>query len=300
MSKKRGTSKKRWEIAGNIVMAILSISAIIPFILLFVSSLTSEKAALTYGYQFWPMEWSLDAYIYLLNKWQSIGHAYLITLIITVIGTVAGLVIASTFAFVLSRKGLPGRRFISFLVVFTMLFNGGACSTYIIYTQVFHIKDTIWALIIPGLLLNAYNVMLFRNYFENSIPQALLEAAKIDGASEVRSFIKIVIPLSLPMFTTVGLTLVLGYWNDWTNAMYYVSGNHSELLSIQAYLNKVNENIKFLASNNTIGQDIDTSSLPTTTIRMAIGVIGVVPILALYPFFQKWFVRGITAGAVKE
>lgn len=299
MKRKKITSNRRWEIAGNIVMAMISVCAIIPFILLIVASFTSENAALQYGYQFWPKEWSLEAYAYLLTKWKSIGHAYLITIIITVIGTALGLAMSSSIAFVLSRKNLPGRKTLLFIVTFTMLFNGGACATYIIYTQILHMKDTIWALIIPGLLMNGFIIMMFRNYFENSIPSALLEAAKIDGASEFKTFVKIVVPLSLPMFATVGLTLALGYWNDWMNAMYYVSGNRNDLLSIQAYLNNINENIKFLAVND-VGQNIDTSALPSTTIRMAIGVVGVIPILCAYPFFQKWFVRGITAGSVKE
>lgn len=299
MRRRKITDNLKWEILGNIIMILLSLSAVIPFILLFVSSLTSENAALNYGYQFWPKEWSLEAYRYLLKMWKSIGHAYFITIIITVIGTVFGLTVISTFSYALSRKKLPGRSILLFLITFTMLFNGGACATYIIYSQVFHIKNTIFGLIVPGLLMNGFYIMMFRNYFENSIPEALMEAAHIDGASEFKMFIKIVVPLSLPMFATIGLTLALGYWNDWTNAMYYVSADHPELLSIQAYLNNVNENIKFLASNN-LGQRIDTSALPSTTIRMAIGVVGVLPILCIYPFFQKWFVRGITAGAVKE
>lgn len=299
MKKKIWTSNKRWEFAGNFVMSILSISAIIPFLLLFVSSLTSEKAALKNGYQFWPEEWSLEAYRYLLQMWNTIGHAYLITIIITVTGTVAGLFLCSTLAYAMSRKNLPGRSLILFLIVFTMLFNGGACATYLIYSQLFHIKNTIFALIVPGLLLNGYFIMMFRTYFEHSIPEALLEAAHIDGANEFHLFTKIVVPLSLPMFATIGLTLALGYWNDWTNAMYYVSADHPNLLSIQAYLNRVNENIKFITNNN-LGVTLDTNSLPSTTIRMAIGVVGVLPILCIYPFFQKWFARGLTSGAVKE
>lgn len=299
MKKLRIRSNRRWEIVGNITMTILSLSAVIPFMLLFISSLTSEKAALKNGYQFWPEEWSLAAYGYMVTMWKSIGHAYLITIIITVIGTVVGLSIISTLAYTLSRKFLPGRSIILFLITFTMLFNGGAAAQYIIYSQIFHVKNTLLGLILPNLLMNGFYVMMFRNFFEHSIPEALLEAAHIDGANEFKLFTKIVVPLSLPMYATIGIILALGYWNDWTNAMYYVSSDHNELLSIQAYLNNVNENIKFISSSN-IGASIDTSELPSTTIRMAIGVIGTVPILIIYPFFQKWFVRGITAGAVKE
>jgi len=297
--KQKISSNKRWEIGGNIVMSILAICAIVPFLLLFISSLSSESAVLKNGYQFWPKEWSLDAYAYLLNHWQSIGHAYLISIIVTVTGTVLGLMFISTFAYTLSKRKLPGRSILLFIITFTMLFNGGACATYIIYSQIFHINDTIFALIIPGLLMNGFYVMMFRTFFENSVPGALMEAAYIDGASEFKTFTKIVVPLSLPMFATVGLTLGLSYWNDWTNSMYYISAKHTELLSIQAYLNSVNESIAFLA-NNDFGQTVTVSSIPSTTVRMAVGVIGVVPVICAYPFFQKWFVRGITEGAVKE
>lgn len=300
MQKRRKiSSNRRWEIGGNIVMSILAICAIVPFVLLTISSLTSESAILKNGYQFWPKEWSLDAYAYLLNHWKSIGNAYLISIIVTVTGTVLGIMIISTFAYALSRRKLPGRSILIFILIFTMLFRGGATATYIIYSQIFHIKDTIFALIIPGLLMNGFYVMMFRTFFENSVPGALMEAAHIDGASEFKLFTKIVVPLSLPMFATVGLTLGLSYWNDWTNSLYYISAKHTELLSIQAYLNKVNETIAFLA-NNDLGQPVPVESIPSMTVRMAIGVIGVLPIICAYPFFQKWFVRGITEGAIKE
>ena len=300
MKTKKITSNRRWEIGGNIVMAAISILAVIPFLLLVIASLTDEGAALRNGYSFLPEAWSLDAYKYLIQNGAGIGHAYLISIIVTVVGTLLGMTITSCLGYVLSRKGLPGRRILLFAVTFTMLFNGGACATYIIYSQLIHVKDTIWGLVLPGLLMNGFSIMMFRNYFENSIPNALLEAAMIDGASEFTTFSRIVVPLSRPMFATIGLTQALAYWNDWTNALYYISGNRNDLMSIQSYLNTVNENIRFLMSNSTVATGVDMASFPSTTVRMAIAVVGVLPILCAYPFLQKWFVRGITVGAVKE
>lgn len=291
-------SDKRWGSVAHIVMTILTIMAIAPFILLVISSFTSEDAALRNGYSYIPQEWSLGAYRYIFEQWATIGRSYLVSLFVTTVGTVVGVVLSAMIGYTISRRELPGRSFILFFLTFTMLFNGGLTSTYIIYTQVFHIKDTIFGLLLPGLLLNAYNVMMFRNYFETTIPEALLEAAKIDGAKEMSIFFKIVIPLSLPMVATVGLTVALMYWNDWQNGLYYLSSG-SKLQSIQTLLNNMNENVRFLQQNN-LGTSFTVADIPSTTVRMAIAVVGILPILILYPFFQKWFVKGMMSGAVKE
>lgn len=294
----RTASDKRWERAGHIVMIILSFLALAPFILLLIASFTDEAAALRNGYSYFPEKWSLEAYGYIFSQWATIGRSYLVTIGVTAAGTVISLVMSGMLGYVVSRKELPGRSVILFLLSFTMLFNGGMTSTYIIYTQVFHIKNTIFGLLVPNLLMNAYSVMMFRNYFEMSIPDALMEAAKVDGASETKTFFKIVVPLSKPMVASVGLTVALMYWNDWTNGLYYLSVN-SKLQSIQTLLNNMNENVKYLQQNS-LASTVASSAIPSTTIRMAIAVVGILPILLLYPFFQKWFVKGMMAGAVKE
>lgn len=290
-------SDKRWGITGHIVMIILAVLALAPFILLVIASFTEESAAIRNGYSYVPQAWSLDAYRYIFDQWATIGRSYLVTIFVTVVGTTISVVISAMLAYVVSRKDLPGRTVLLFALTFTMLFNGGLTSTYIIYTQIFHIKNTILGLMVPGLLMNAYNVMMFRNYFETTIPGALMEAAQIDGAKETTIFFKVVVPLSLPMVATVGLTVALMYWNDWTNGLYYLSAD-SKLQSIQTLLNNMNENIKFLQQNN-VGSTFSALDMPSTTIRMAIAVVGILPILVLYPFFQKWFVKGMMSGAVK-
>lgn len=291
-------SDKRWGFAGHVLMAVLAVLAIAPFVLLVIASFTEESAAIRNGYSYLPESWSLNAYKYIAAQWATIGRSYLVSIFVTAVGTVVSVIISAMLAFVVSRRELPARSVILFALTFTMLFNGGLTSTYIIYTQIFHIKNTIFGLLVPGLLMNAYNVMMFRNYFETTIPDALMEAAKIDGARETTIFFKIVVPLSLPMVATVGLTVALMYWNDWQNGLYYLSTN-SKLQSIQTLLNNMNENIKYLQQNN-VGTAFTVADMPSTTIRMAIAVVGILPILLLYPFFQKWFVQGMMSGAVKE
>jgi putative aldouronate transport system permease protein len=173
-----------------------------------------------------------------------------------------------------------------------MLFNGGLVATYLNYVQVFHIKNTYLALLIPNLLCNAFSIMMIKNYFQSSIPEELLEAARIDGASEMKIFLKILIPLSKPILATVALIVGLAYWNDWQNGLYYL--DNTAMHGIQNVLNDMNSNAKYLMQFGTGG-----ATVPTTTVRMAIAVVGILPVLCVYPFFQDYFAKGITAGAVK-
>lgn len=290
--------QKRWQLASHIILGTCSLLALLPFILLIIISFTDDKTALANGYSYFPKKWSLGAYQYLFQDLGRYGKAYGMTILVTVIGTSVCLLITSLLAYMLSKKELPGVRILNFLVIFTMLFNGGLVPTFMIYTQVFHIKNTLWALLVPNLLLSAFMVMLVRNYFENSIPEELYESARIDGANEFYIFFKIVLPLSVPILATVGLMTGIAYWNDWQNGLYYLSKDQgAHLYTIQNILNEINTNISFLASNNVGG--IDSSQLPTTTARMAIAVIGILPVLIIYPFFQKYFAKGLIMGAVK-
>lgn len=295
---KKGKNKK-WVVGAHVSMIVLSFLALVPFILLITSSFTDETTVIRNGYSFFPEKFSIDAYRYLFEQWQTIGRAYINTAIVTVIGTTVGVMISAFFGFTVSRRNLPGRAWILFFITFTMFFHGGMTIQYIIYTKIFNLKDTIWGLIIPGLLMNGYYVMSFRNYFENTIPDALLEAGKIDGASEFKLFWKIVFPLSGAIFATIGLPAALMYWNDWMNGMYYLNMG-SKLQTVQTILNNMNENVKFLSENATAASQFDSSTIPTTTIRMAIAVVGIAPIICAFPILQKWLVRGLTVGAVKE
>lgn len=290
-------SQKRWSFGANIVLGTASFLAMMPFILLIIASFTAEEVALTDGYTYFPAKWSLAAYEYIIDQALMIGRAYGMTIIVTLIGTSVGIIMTALLAYMLAQKRLPGRKILNFYVVFTMLFNGGLVPTYIMYVKTFHLKNTIGALIIPNLLMNAFMIMLVRNYFENSIPEELYEAARIDGASEYYNFFHIALPLSVPILATVGLMTGIAYWNDWQNGMYYLDDKGKQLYTIQNILNNINNNIAFLASNATTG--VNLADLPTTTVRMAIAVVGILPILIVYPFFQKYFAKGLIMGAVK-
>jgi putative aldouronate transport system permease protein len=291
------------QILAHAILVCMCLGALLPFILLIISSLTDNESAIIYGYSFAPKKWSLEAYRYILREWRTLGRAYWITVLVTALGTTLSLLLTSMLAYSLSKDDLPGKNILMFLVVFTMLFNGGIVSTYFVYNNVFKIRNTIWALIVPGLLMNGFNIILVRNYYRSNIPQALFEVARLDGIGEGTVFIRIVVPLSLPIFATIGLMTAIAYWNDWTNGLYYLTERGgSRLYNIQNILNRINENIAFLASNiSRMGsQIVSTAQLPSTTVRMAVAAVGIIPILIVYPFFQKYFVRGITIGAVKE
>ena len=290
-----GKSERRMARLAHVVLIVFSLMAVC-FILLISASLTEENAALKYGFGFIPKVFSLAAYKYISYQSKMIIRAYGITIFTTVIGTSVGLTMTSMLGYGLS-KDIPGRRILNFFVVFTMLFNGGLVPTYLVYTKYLHLGNTIWALIIPSLLMNAFHVMLVRNYFSTSIPESLIESAKLDGASEMMIFRAIVLPLSKPIMATIGLMLALSYWNNWTNGLYYL--DDTSLYSIQNVLNAINNNIIAINSVSNMGLAINKSEVPALTARMAIAVIGIVPMLCIYPFFQKYFVKGITIGAVK-
>lgn len=297
MSNVQSRIEKKFQILINVIMILMCLMAVLPILVLVSGSLTDEAVLVREGYSFIPKVFSVEAYRYLLNKGADIIRAYGITLLITVVGTVVSLVITPLLAYPISRRDFKARNIYSFFVFFTMLFNGGIVPSYIMWTQIFHMKNSLLALIIPGLLMNGFNVILMKNYFSQNIPVELLEAARMDGAGEFKVFYKIVLSLSLPIMATVGLFVGIAYWNDWTNGLYYIT--KTQLYSLQNLLNRILQDVQFLASSNVATQATSNIDMPAVGIRMAISVVGIVPILVLYPFFQKYFVKGITIGAVK-
>lgn len=297
--KRKLNSEKIFRSFAFVVLLILAIVCILPIILIIVASFTDETTLLANGYRFFPQKYGLEAYVYLLKQSVMMLRAYRISILVTVIGTLASLVLSTTFAYPLSRKDFKYRNIFSFLVFFTMLFSGGIVPSYMMWTKFFHIKDTIWALIIPSYLMNAFNILLIRNYYSNNIPDALVEAARIDGASEFLTFRRVIVPLSVPVIATVGLFTGLAYWNDWINGLYYI--NDPGLYSIQNLLIRLMNNIQYLNSGAAAGivSGGTTGALPSTSVRMAIAVVGVIPVVAAYPFLQKYLIRGTVIGAVK-
>jgi len=292
--------EKRFQFFANLIMTLFSIFCMVPIILLLISSFTDNDTILRNGYSFFPQKLSLGAYGYLISKGGQIFRAYGISALVTFIGTTIGISITALLAYPLSRRDLPGRNVFSFIVFFTMLFNGGLVPTYLMYTGIFHIKNTLWALIIPSLLMNAYYVMLMRSFFSTSIPFEIIEAAHIDGASEFKTFAMIVLPMARPIIATVGLFIGIAYWNDWNNGFIYLT-TRTDLFSIQNLLNRMIQDIQFLSSNSSLAGNIASSlsKTPSTSVRMAIAVTGILPVAIIYPFLQNNFVKGITLGAVK-
>jgi putative aldouronate transport system permease protein len=299
MKTKKIRSDTVFTVTIHVLLTLLAMFTVLPVVLLIISSFTSEATILRNGYSFFPKEWSLGAYKYLFVQGRFILNSLQISFLVTAIGTTINLLISSLLAYPLSRKDFPLRIPFSFLVFFTLLFNGGLVPTYLTYTQILHVKNTLFGLIVPSLLMNGFTVILIRTYFSSNIPDALIESARIDGAGETLIFFRIVMPLSLPILATVGLMSGLAYWNDWFNGFIYI--NKPELYSLQNILNRMIRNIEFLQQNSSLSGNVGSqlSMIPTTTVRMAIATVGAVPIMIIYPFFQKYFVKGIIIGAIK-
>lgn len=275
-------------------MIILCVLCLLPFILLIVVSLSSESSLLTEGYSFFPKEFSLAAYEYLFAS-PTIYKAYGLSILVTAVGTAVSIAVTTLIAYPLSIKELPGRKFFNFIVFFTMLFSGGLVPGYMMWTQTFHIKNTIWAYILPNLIANGFSIMIMRSYFMTNIPKELLESARVDGASEFVTLWKVVLPVSLPIMATIGLMSGMAYWNDWSNGLYYVTDK--KLNTVQVFLNNMLMNAQQL--DKVSGAGLDMNALPSTAVRMAVAVAGALPLMCVYPFFQKYFVKGMTLGAVK-
>ena len=292
--------RKPTNVLFNFILTILSLLSLIPFIFVIIISLTDEESLAMNGYRFIPEKWSLHAYQYIIDAGESIIRSYGVTILVTVVGTLLGLFLIGTYSYALSRRTYAFRSFFTKVITVPMLFSGGMIANYLIVTKVLMLKNSVWALILP-LAMNSFNIIVMRTFFKTSIPDSVVESAKIDGASEWRLFFKIVIPMALPGLATIGLFLTLGYWNDWFNAMMYI--DNQDWIPLQYLLIKIESSIDFLANNKAMMgvEEIQAAAnMPKETIKMAIVVISTLPIIFAYPFFQRYFVNGLTIGAVKE
>lgn len=292
-------NNKAFHITINTLLIILSLGCLLPFILLLMSSFTEESVLVREGYSFIPRGFSLAAYKYIFSSSGKILRGYGVTILITVVGTALSIFLTLLMAYPLSRKELPGKNIISFFIFFTMLFNGGLVPSYMMWSGTFQIKDTIWALLVPGLLMNAFYVIMMRSYFSTNIPDVLVEAARIDGANEFKILFSVVLPMAVPMIATLALLIGLGYWNDWQNGLYYIT-SRTELYSIQNILNRMLQDAQFLTSGQAGSNAAELAkNLPSVGIKMAVAVVAILPIMVIYPSMQKYLVKGITIGAVK-
>lgn len=296
---KNVNSEKRFQNISLIIMLIITVICILPFILMISASITEEKTLIKEGYKFLPSKFSFGSYFYLWAKRETIFRAYGISLLVTAIGTFINVMITSLFAYPLSRQDFKYRNYFAFFVFFTILFNGGMTASYIIWTQIFHVKNTLLSLLIPNYLMGAFNVLMVRNYYNASIPVSILEAARVDGAKELSIYTRIILPLSKPVIITISLFAGMAYWNDWSNGLYYITD--TSLYSINVYLNKLMNNIAFLKSSSSLteGSNLVGLDLPSVGIRMAIAVIAILPVLIIFPMIQAQLIKGVVIGGVK-
>lgn len=288
----KSASEQLFKWLVHIFFIILSALCLVPILLVISASLTDETSIAKHGYTLIPSKFSAFAYEYLLKDPTQIMRAYGVTLFVTIAGTLISLLITSCLAYVISRRDFKFRSAFSFFVFFTMLFNGGLVPTYLVMTKVLHLGDSIWALIVPYLVMPFF-VLLLRTYFSD-IPDSLIECAKIEGAGEIRIFASVILPLSLPALATVGLFIVLMYWNDWFLALLYVSGKPN-LYPLQYLLYAVMENINMIKAMPMAVNVV----MPGETARMAMAVLATGPIMFAFLFVQRFFVKGLTLGSIK-
>ena len=290
----RGTN-----VVFNLLLAILCLACVIPLLLVAAISFSSEESLLEFGYRLLPGKFSAEGYAYLIKQKQTILPALGVSLFVTAAGTMLGVVLNSLMGYVLSRREYKLQKFFVWFVFIPMVFNGGLVASYFVVAQFLRLKDTIWVLIVP-LAVSSFNVILCKTFFRATIPDSLIESARMDGASQLTIFFRIVFPLSLPVLATVGLFLSFAYWNDWFTAMLYI--DNPNLYSLQAYLNRLLADINFLAQNAALlgmSHVQLIAAMPKEAARMAIVVVAVLPIACAYPFFQRYFVSGLTVGAIK-
>jgi putative aldouronate transport system permease protein len=288
---------KKSDFILNIILFLMALGCILPVLLVFIVSFSSEKSIFENGYSLFPSELSLAAYEYFFHLGDQLVKSYGITIFVTITGTLASLIITTMFSYVISRSDYLFSKPFTFLMLFTMLFNGGMVPSYMINTQLLHLSNSVWALILP-MTINAFYMIVLRTFFKG-IPMEIIEAAKIDGSSEFVTFIKIVLPLSKPGIATIGLFTMITYWNDWFQGMLYMMDQSK--YPIQTLLWSMQNSLEFLKQNAANALEVSeiTKNAPTDSGRMALTVLVVLPILCAYPFFQKYFVKGLTVGGVK-
>jgi len=285
----------------SVLFILLAIACVLPLFFTAMISVTSEESLAADGYQLMPNIFSGTAYAYLFKQRATVGRAFGMSIGVTLFGTIFGLTLISSFGYVLSRKDYRWRKFMTMLIFIPMLFNGGLVARYLIIKQLLHIQNTFWVLTIP-LAVSSFYIIIMRTFFQTTIPDSIIESAKIDGANQFYIFFRMVLPISLPALATVGLFLAIMFWNDWFTTLLYIDSSHSELFPMQYVLIQLDRNIQFLSQNkNSMGSAAQEAlgNIPTEASRMAMVMVVVLPIVAAYPFFQRYFVTGLTIGAVK-
>ena len=282
----------------NLVFVLLAAAAILPVVFVFMISISSEESIRQVGYSFFPVEFSSKAYLFLWNERSTIFNALLISVLVTCLGMALGILLTTSMGYSLSRPEFKLKQFYTWVIFIPMLFSGGLVASYVVNANILGLRNSLWVLILP-LAVSSYNIVICKTFFKSTIPDGIIESAKIDGATQLRTFISIVVPISKPLFATIALFLCFGYWNDWFLSSLYIS--NSKLVSLQALLNNIMRSLEYMANNPTAGVSLQQykAQMPSESVRMAIAIVIVIPIACAYPFFQKYFISGLTIGAVK-
>ena len=287
------------EVLFHVIMTIFCLACIIPFVFVVIISFSSKDSIREIGYSFLPTSWSLEAYQYVVKLGDQLWRSYFNSFFITIVGTALSMLITIMYAYALYRKDFKHRGFFTFFCFFTMLFGGGLAPTYVVCKTVLGLSDSYAAIIVP-MLLNPFNLIVMRTFFQSSVPGELIDAAAIDGSGEYSTLFRIIIPISKPGIATVGLLTALAYWNEWFIPMLYVKD--ARYIPLQYLLMQMQTKVDFLVKNSSmIGSEAANimSSLPADSLRMALVVLIVVPIACAYPFFQRYIISGLTIGSVK-
>ncbi|MCJ8010827.1 carbohydrate ABC transporter permease [Paenibacillus sp. KQZ6P-2] len=283
----------------HLIFILLALLCVVPLLVVLSISFSSEDSIRQAGYHMIPTEFSAESYSYIAQQGTMILRALGVSVFVTVVGTVLGVLLTTSMGYVLSQPNYKLKGLLTWVVFIPMVFNGGLVSSYYINANLLGLKDSIWALILP-LAVSSFNVIICKTFFRSTIPDGLVESAEIDGASQLRIFFSIILPISLPVVATIGLFLCFAYWNDWFQSMLYI--NNQNLYSLQALLNNLMSNVDALAQNaSSMGVSYATlvATMPKETARMAIAILIVLPVACAYPFFQKYFISGLTVGAIK-
>ncbi len=278
---------------------IVTVLAFLPVLLVIMSAFSSEDSVTQFGYRYIPHEFSLEAFRWMLRSGSTIPRAFLNSVLITAAGTALGLIIMCPCAYALSRKEFSGRKFLMIYLMIPMLFSGGLVSTYMVNTQILHLKNTYLALILPGLCSTWY-LMVLRNYYIVSVPDALIESAKLDGALPLQIFLRVVLPICKPVVMTVAIFQIFAYWNSWYPALLYIDTNHTQLYPLQYVLVNIERSIQAMSRDAQYLSGMNTVTVPSVTLRMAMVVVAILPVMILFPFFRTFLQTGLTVGAVKE
>ncbi len=295
-SEARNLISKKTNVFFNVLLAAGCLLTVFPLWIIVVASISSETALTTYGYRLWPVEFSMNAYTYLFRDGSVMITAYKNTLIATLAGTLLSTLTVGLYAYALSRRDFKFRKFFTFFSFFTMLFSGGMVSYYNICRSFLGLKNTVYALFLP-LSFSAYWVIIMRTFYNSNVPEEVIESARIDGSGEWRTLIQIVAPLAIPGYATVALFSAVGLWNDFRQCL--LLNDSSEFYNLQYTIYQTMNNLRFLKENASRMGGVNVSNLPAETFRMAMAVVTVGPIIMAYPFFQKYFIKGLTVGAVK-